>query len=39
MQQDTKKSDPEPKKSDRPATPKRTIGQAEIESAYFKVSR
>lgn len=36
--EDTKKVDPEPEKMDRPPTPKRSIGQAEIESAYFKVN-
>ena len=37
---DTKKVDPEPEKTtDRPPTPKRSIGQAEIESAYYKVRR
>jgi anoctamin-8 len=38
--EDTKKTDAEPEKtSDRPPTPKRSIGQAEIESAYFKVRK
>jgi anoctamin-8 len=35
---DPKKTDAEPEKTDRPPTPKRSIGQAEIESSYFKVS-
>lgn len=35
---DSKKVDPEPDKTDRPPTPKRSIGQAEIESAYYKVN-
>lgn len=35
---DTKKIDSEPEKSDRPPTPKRSVGQAEIESAYYKVN-
>jgi hypothetical protein len=35
--EDTKKVDTEPEKTDRPPTPKRSIGQAEIESAYYKV--
>lgn len=36
---ETKKVDSEPeKKTDRPPTPKRSIGQAEIESAYYKVN-
>lgn len=35
---DTKKFDTEPEKaSEIPPTPKRSIGQAEIESAYYKV--
>lgn len=34
---DNKKTDAEPEKNDRPPTPKRSIGQAEIESSYFKV--
>lgn len=32
-----KKTDADPEKSDRTPTPKRSIGQAEIESAYYKV--
>jgi hypothetical protein len=37
---DTKsKVETEPKKFDPAAVPKRSIGQAEIESAYYKVSR
>lgn len=36
--EDTKKTDAEPEKVDRPPTPKRSIGQAEIESSYYKVS-
>lgn len=36
-EKDLKKIEPEPEKTDRPPTPKRSIGQAEIESAYFKV--
>jgi anoctamin-8 len=35
---DPKKTDAEPEKTDRPPTPKRSIGQAEIESSYYKVS-
>lgn len=35
---DTKKTDAEPEKINRPPTPKRSIGQAEIESSYYKVS-
>lgn len=38
MISDAKKVDPEPEKTDRPPTPKRSIGQAEIESAYYKVN-
>lgn len=34
--EDTKKVDPEPEKPE-PPNPKRSIGQAEIESAYYKV--
>lgn len=34
---DNKKIDAEPEKTDRPPTPKRSIGQAEIESSYYKV--
>lgn len=34
---DTKKTDMEPEKIEYSSTPKRSIGQAEIESAYFKV--
>lgn len=33
----TKKVDPEIEKPESPPTPKRSIGQAEIESAYYKV--
>lgn len=38
--EEIKKNDPEPEKAtaDQPPTPKRSIGQAEIESAYYKVS-
>lgn len=37
--EDTKKVDTEPGKTDRPPTPKRSIGQAEIESSYYKVKK
>lgn len=37
--EDTKKVDDEPEKPDQPPNPKRSIGSAEIESAYYKVRR
>lgn len=38
MESDSKKNDDIEEKTEPPATMKRSIGQAEVESAYFKVN-